>query len=332
MNDTFQRRIVPRRGISVPVFGLGGAALGGMHGLVTESEAASALDTAWDAGFRYFDTAPLYGHGLGELRTGASLRSRARETYILSSKVGWRMAPRTRSEPVAKGKLPFDCFIDYSFDGTIRSVEDSLIRLGLDRLDLIFVHDVDPYNHGENYRARFVEVLGGALPALQRLRDEGIVGAIGIGVNNCDVCLDFIREAEPDCFLLAGRYSLLDRRAEAELLPMCLQKGIAVIVGAPFNSGILAKGRGGRFNYREDMPSNVAKFVDEAREACDSKGVSLMAAALHFPLRHEAVVSVLPGPRSRDQIAGISEAASQPIPETLWTELDSIHRVVLPTI
>jgi D-threo-aldose 1-dehydrogenase len=324
-------RILPRTGVAMPALGLGGAALGGMHGVVTEAEAARTLNDAWEYGIRYFDTAPLYGHGLGELRTGAVLRERPRDDFVFSTKVGWKMNPLHRPPPsLPAGNLPFDRGIDYSFDGTMRSVEDSLLRLGLDRIDLVFVHDVDPYNHGTTYPLRFAEVLAGALPALTRLRAEGIVRAIGVGVNDCRVCLDFLREAEPDCFLLAGRYSLLDGRAEVELLPECEKRGVGVIIGAPFNTGILAKRRGGKFNHDADAPSDIAARVEAMHEACEAHGVTLMAAALQFPLRHSAVVSVLPGPRSPDQLAGIAEAAQTPIPATLWAALDAMRRDIPP--
>jgi D-threo-aldose 1-dehydrogenase len=320
MDDTPAAQASRRCSLIVPGIGLGGAALGGMHGWVGEAEAAATLEAAWDSGFRYFDTAPLYGHGLGELRVGAALRGKPRESYTLSTKVGWRMTPLAPSART-NGNLPFGCMIDYSYDGTLRSIEDSLIRLGLDRIDLAFVHDVDPYNHGLDYPARFAQAVKGALPALARLRDEGIVGAIGIGVNNCDVCLDFLAAVDLDCLLLAGRYSLLDRTAETTLLPECERRGIGVIVGAPFNSGILAKGLSGKFNYTGSAPPDVLARLDAMTQACRSHGVSLMAAALQFPVRHSAVLSVLPGPRSEEQLRGISQAWQDPIPEGLWDEL-----------
>jgi len=309
--------------LKVPSIGLGGAALGGMHGRVSEAEAAATLEAAWDSGVRYFDTAPLYGHGLGELRVGATLRSKPRESYTLSTKVGWRIRPLS-SAATGDGNLPFQRIIDYSYDGTLRSVEDSLMRLGHDRIDVAFVHDVDPYNHGPAYPARFAEVVEGALPALVRLRNEGVVGAVGIGVNNCDVCLDFLAAADLDCLLLAGRYSLLDRKAEIALLPECERRGVGVIIGAPFNSGILAKGRSGKFNHADNAPPDVLARLDAMTQACQSHGVSLMAAALQFPTRHPAVLSVLPGPRSEEQMRGIARAWQEPIPEGLWSELAAV--------
>jgi D-threo-aldose 1-dehydrogenase len=323
--DALPTRSLQRCSLEMPIIGLGGAALGGMHGVVTEQEAAAALEAAWHHGFRYFDTAPFYGRGLGEIRTGTALRAHGLADHVLSTKVGWRVdALRKPVTPPAPGNLPFSLAIDYSFDGTLRSVEDSLMRLGRDSIDLVFVHDVDPYNHGPQYEARFAEVIEGALPALARLRREGVIKGFGIGVNNCDVCLDFLAEAEPDCFLLAGRYSLLDRQAEQDLLPRCEARGVGVIIGAPFNTGILAKGRGGKFNHTTTAPPEVLARVDAMELACERHGVSLMTAALQHPLRHPAVLSVLPGPRSQQQLAGIAMAARTVVPQNLWNELDAI--------
>lgn len=324
MDAIAARRALPRRELSIPAIGLGGAALGGLHGPVSEALAAEAIGAAWEQGFRWFDTAPLYGHGLGELRTGAALRDHPRADFVLSTKVGWRMEPLAQTEALRPGSLPFNCRIDYSFDGTLRSIEDSLLRLGLDRLDIAFVHDVDPLNHGEGYPVRFRQVLKGTLPALTRLRDEGVVRAVGIGVNNCSVCLQFLKQTDLDCILIAGRYSLLNREAATFLFPECIRRGVGIIVGAPFNTGILAKGVAGKFNHSSDLPAAVVSRVEAMTKACAAADVSLMAAALQFPLRHSAVVSVLPGVRSAAQLQQIAEAARVAIPESLWNELHSI--------
>ena len=309
-------------GIRLPSLGLGTAALGGLHGPVTKSDAAAALETAWEAGIRFYDTAPLYGRGLGELRTGTALRERARDSVVLSTKVGWRMHPLHRQDGAPAGALPFGLACDYSRDGTLRSVEDSLTRLGLARIDIALVHDVDPYNHGDAYPQRRREVLDGALPALRQLQAEGVVGAVGIGVNDPAVCLDILRLAELDCILLAGRYTLLDGSAAETLLPECLRCGIDIIVGAPFNTGILARGsvHGARYHHRAADPDIVARVV--AIEAiCERHGVALPAAALRFPLRHPAVVSVLPGPRSAAQVREIAVHAAAVIPDAFWHDL-----------
>jgi D-threo-aldose 1-dehydrogenase len=318
-----QRRPLPRSGLELPVLGLGGAAIGNLHGPVSELDAAGVLGDAWSAGMRYFDTAPLYGRGLGELRTGAFLCGRTRADYVLSSKVGWRVDPLAMpSKSVPEGALPFELSCDYSRDGALRSIEHTLIRTGISRLDIALVHDVDHSNHGGGWRDRLGEVLDGALPALADLRQAGVVGAVGIAVNNVEVCLEVIGRAEVDVLMLAGRYTLLDRSGGDALLGKCRRRGIGVIVGAPFNSGILARGASARarFNYRpadERIRAHVAAFERECRAA----GVSLAAAALQFPLRHPAVVSVVPGPRNRAQLRRLLAAFSEQIPEDLWAWL-----------
>lgn len=307
--------------VVMPILGLGCAAIGNLHGAVPPESAARVLEAAWAAGVRYYDTAPLYGRGLGELRVGTALRGQKRLSYVLSSKVGWRTAPLQR-DAGSQAHLPFSLHCDYSYDGTLRSVEDSLQRLGVDRIDALFVHDVDPYNHGDDYPARRRAVLEGALPALHELRRAGVVRAIGVAVNSCAVCLDFLRDAQPDAFVLAGRYTLLDQQAAEAVLPECGRRGVGVIVGAPFNSGVLASGatQSARYNYRAVDPA-TGQHVERLRAACLAHGVSLLAAALQFPLTHPSVASVLPGPRTVEQLNGIVAAFGEFIPAALWIDL-----------
>jgi D-threo-aldose 1-dehydrogenase len=319
-----ERRRLGASDVELTTLGLGGAAIGNLHGAVAPEVAAAVLSEAWAMGVRYFDTAPLYGRGLGEMRTRTALQGRRRDSYVLSTKVGWRLSALERETArVEADDLPYALHCDYSREGTLRSVEDSLLRLGIDRIDMLFVHDVDPYNHGmDGYRERMREVLDGALPALHELRRAGAVRAIGIAVNDCSVCLDFLQHAEVDAFLLAGRYTLLDQEAAEELLPRCLQRDVGVIVGAPFNSGVLATGAraGARFNYRALDPSTRER-VEQLGDLCEAHGVSLMGAALRFPLRHPCVASVLAGPRSAEQLRGIATAFNEEIPDSLWVAL-----------
>ncbi len=314
-------RRLGRTELWMPPLGLGGAAIGNLHGAVAPEVAQGVLAGAWSGGVRYFDTAPLYGRGLGELRIGAALREHPRDSFVLSSKVGWRTAPLQR-DAAAPAALPFSLHCDYSREGTLRSVEDSLQRLGLERLDAVFVHDVDPYNHGEAYPAKLRAVLEGALPALHELRRAGLVRAVGVAVNSVEVCQDVLREATVDAFLLAGRYTLLDRSAGELLLPECARRGVGVILGAPFNTGVLAAGATAhaRYNHRP-LQADIAARVRRLQRACEGHGVSLLAAALQFPLTHPAIAAVLPGPHTLEQMRGVLAAFHEPVPQALWDEL-----------
>ena len=252
---------------------LGTAPIGGLYESVEDETARAVVDQAWKLGLRYFDTAPRYGAGLAERRLGAGLRGRPREEFVVSTKVGRLLRPG-RSEWGGAPEL-VDYF-DFSQAATLRSLEESLGRLGLDRVDIVFVHDPDDH---------FDEALAGSFRALRRLRDEGVVRAIGVGANQPEVLCRFAREADPDCFLVAGRFTALDRTAEAELLPLCEEKGITVIAGGVFNSGVIVGGT--TFDYETAAPDVVAR-VARLREACDRHDVPLPAAAVQFPLRHPA--------------------------------------------
>lgn len=283
---------------------------------MADDEAHRVVEAAWQAGIRFFDTAPLYGHGLAEQRLGAVLRAKPREEFVLATKVGRLLRADAPPEPgqAYKGVPPVNPTYDFSYDGVMRSVEESLARLGLDRVDVLHIHDPDEH---------FEDALAGAYRALDRLRAEGTIRAVGAGMNQAEMLVRFAREADFDCFLLAGRYTLLDRTGAAELLPLCVEKSIAIIAGGVFNSGILANPRPGTtFNYQPAPPELVDRAL-RMQEICARHGVELKAAAIQFPLRHPAVASVLTGCRSVREVEENVRMFQAPIPSSLWDELDA---------
>jgi D-threo-aldose 1-dehydrogenase len=316
-----ERVAIGHTGLNVTRLGFGGASIGGLFSAVTDEDAIATVEHAWDLGIRTFDVAPLYGFGAAERRVGQALQGRPRDEFVLETKVGRLVRPLdaipagadvdaqdanySRSEPVG---LVFD----YSADGVRRSIEASLERLGLDRIDIALIHDPDDH---------WAEAIDGAYPALARMRDEGLIRAIGAGMNQSAMLARFAREGDFDVFLLAGRYTLLDQEALAELLPLCLDRDIAILVGGVMNSGILADPRpGSRFNYR---PAS-AEVVERARRlalVCDRHAVPLRAAAIQFPLAHPAVRSLIAGVRRIDHLDEYPELMRLSIPANLWTDL-----------
>jgi D-threo-aldose 1-dehydrogenase len=298
------------RGVRVTRLALGCAPLAGLYAPVAESDARAAVDAAWDAGIRAFDTAPRYGLGLSERRVGAALRERPPHEFVLSTKVGRLVEPRPGPpDPQFPDAPELRLRFDFTRDGVLRSLEASLERLGLERVDVALIHDPD--DHME-------QALREAYPALEELRGQGVVRAIGVGMNQAPALARFVRETDVDCLLVAGRSTLLDRSAEAELLPACLERGVAVIAGGVFNSGILAGG--GTYDYAPAPP----QLVERARRLaaiCERYGVPLAAAALQFPLRHPAVASVLVGARSAREVSEDVRLFSHPLPDELWDEL-----------
>lgn len=304
--------------------GLGGAPLGNLYAAVDEGAATALVDAAFDRGVRHFDTAPLYGAGLSETRMGRALARRPRDQIVLSSKVGWIL----EDDPTVAADGPYVALpgrrrrCDYSGDGALRSIEASLARLGTDRLDIVYIHDLDTAAHGDDLDARFAEVMAGAYPALARLRAEGVVGAIGFGVNEWQICMTALAHADPDCFMLAGRYSLLDQSALIELLPLCLAREVGVVIGGPYNSGILATGAvpGAHYDYLPAGPD----ILDRTRALevmCRDHGVPLAAAAVQFAGAHPAVVSVVPGMRSVAELETNLGLFDLPIPRALWQDM-----------
>ncbi|MGA0607379.1 aldo/keto reductase [Phenylobacterium sp. VNQ135] len=314
---------------ALTTLGFGAAPIGNMNRALTEAEAEAALSAAWSAGIRYFDTAPLYGHGLSEIRLGRLLRGQPRAAFVVSSKVGRVLEPcppGMQDAGIYVDVPPVRVRFDYTYEGVMRAFEGSLQRLGLDRIDILYVHDVDAHTHGSEAaaEARIRELLDrGGWRALDELRRTGAVGAIGAGVNACRPCEILLEAADPDVFLLAGRFTLLDRSAAAELLPACQARGVGVVVGGPYNSGVLATGAvpGARFDYAPAPPEILAR-VRALEAICREFGVRLADAALQFPLRHAAVISVIPGGQTADEVSRNSKGFEAPLPAALWSALE----------
>jgi D-threo-aldose 1-dehydrogenase len=318
-------RALGRTALRVSCLGFGGAPLGNLFSELAETDAADAVATAYRAGIRFFDTAPLYGHGLSEHRIGAALRRMPRDSYVLATKIGRLLHPEPQADGgLYRNILPFRTAYDYSYDGVMRSVEDSLQRLGLARIDVLHIHDVDIWTHGSAAARdqRFAEVMAGGYRALLRLRDEKTVGAIGVGVNEWQACQRFAEAGDFDCFLLAGRYTLLEQEALQSFLPLCEQRRISVIIGGPYNTGILATGAvaSATYNYRPALP-DVLDRVRQIEAVCRRHGVALASAALQFPLHHPAVASVIPGARSAAEVASGIAALETEIPVDFWRDL-----------
>ncbi len=298
--------------------GLGCAPIGNLFGTVAEKDAFASVETAWESGLRFFDTAPLYGHGVSEIRLGEALRGYPRASYVLATKVGRVLEPGTDPDTIFADVPPLRPRFDFSSDGVKRSLTDSLERLGLDRIDVVHVHDPDDHADG---------ALAGAFPTLCAWRDEGVIGAVGAGMNQAELLARFVREVDIDCVLLAGRYSLLSHTGLDELLPLCAERGVAVIVGGVFNSGVLADPSSGTYDYVSARPDVVAS-ARRLDEVCREHGVPLKAAAMRFPFGHPAVTSVLVGARTANEVRENAELFAQPIPDELWADL--IARGLLP--
>ena len=336
---------IGRTGLKVSRLGLGGAPLAGLYQGVSDEQAARVVNTYLDHGLGFFDTAPLYGSGVSETRLGAALSERvrnapvrggphggaheatgapgqgdgraatSRDSFVLATKVGRLLVPDpARDQDVWSDDLPpVGPVFDYSYDGTLRSLEESLGRLGLDRVDILHIHDPD--NH-------YDEAMKGSYRALVRMRDEEVIRAVGVGMNQAKMLARFAREGDFDCFLCAGRYTLVDHTALKRLLPLCEDRGISLIVGGPYNSGILAQGavEGAKFDYRKAPPQIVEK-VRRVEAVCGRHGTPLKAAALQFPLAHPAVAAVIPGARSPEEVDENVKMFEVGIPADFWAEL-----------
>ena len=318
----WEKRQIGRTKLQVTALGLGTATMGGSRIKITQDDGRAIVEAAWNAGVRYVDTAPFYGVGAAEHRVGDALREKDRDEWVLSTKVGRLLRPKTDTAASSDGRLspmPFKVEYDYGYDGIMRSVEDSYQRLGLAKIDILYVHDIGVYQHGPDVNAQYLKQLrDSGYRALDELRRTGVVSAIGIGVNEKEVLIEALGFGDWDAFLLAGRYTLLEQGPMDDLIPMCLERGTSLVVGGPLNSGILA-GRD-TWNYDTAPPEIVAR-VQKITAVCAAHNVPLPAAALQFPLANPVVASVIPGPRSAAEFAENLPLFNMKIPPGLWSDL-----------
>jgi D-threo-aldose 1-dehydrogenase len=311
-----------RNGLALTELGLGTSSFGNLFRETTDEQTRDAVDAAWDGGVRHFDTAPHYGLGLAESRLGAALRGRPRDEYVVSTKVGRLLVPtpeRAHELDHDEGfwvPAAFTRRWDFSRDGILRSVESSLERLGLDRVDILYLHDPDQ---------RWAEASTTGIDTLVELREQGVTRAIGAGMNQSAMLTEFVRQCDVDVMMLAGRYTLLDRSALEDLLPLAEERGVGVVAAGVYNSGLLARAQvpdDARFDYR-DAPGDLVARARELAATCERHGVTLPDAAVQFPLRHPAVVSAVLGARDGAEAGGGLERYARPIPEALWHDLEA---------
>lgn len=315
-------------GLTFTELGFGSAPLGNLYRAISDDAAQATLQSAWDGGVRYFDTAPLYGLGLSETRLNRFLRDKPRDEYILSTKIGRLLKPATQSTRDGIGKwfeVPARNEVyDFSYDGVMRSVEFSLERLGVDRIDMLFAHDIDVPNQGSraNVDAKVDQLMAGGYHALERMRLDGTIKAFGAGVNEWEVCETLLKRGDFDIFLMAGRYTLLEQEALTSFLPLCEERGVGIVTGGPYNSGILATGPvpGAYYNYEPATP-DILDRVTRIETVCKAHDTRLIDAAFQFPLLHPSTVSVIPGGQGLAESEGNLQAAKARIPAGLWADL-----------
>ena len=326
MTMALAQRELGKTGLQVSMLGFGGAGIGNLYRPLSDQDALGAVRSSLESGVRYFDTAPFYGFGLSEQRLGAALEG-AKTLPVISTKVGRRLVP-TGPQDANEGRegyfspRPFAPVFDYGYEAVMRSHAGSLERLKVARVDILLCHDIGRLTHGEQHAARVREFLEGGYRALRELRDSGAVRAIGLGVNETEVCIELLGQCEFDCILLAGRYTLLEQPALERLLPICEQKRVSILCGGPFNSGILATGSAAptHYNYAPPPPA-VLERVRRLERACAEFGVPLAAAALQFPLGHPAIASVVAGCVTAQEAANAAKLFSHPIPREFWQAL-----------
>ena len=332
-----KKQKIGRYGLEVTQMGMGGAALGNLYAVVEEDRAAETIAGAYVAGIRYFDTAPLYGYGRSENRLGSELSRYNRDELVISTKVGYSLVPRTEEESPESPFVevpPLDKAFDFSRDAVLRSVEESLERLQTDRIDILFIHDPDegvsiqPDFDDPYAVSHFSDAMEQVYPALDELRSQKVVQAIGAAMNQWQMLHDFAVEGDFDCFLLAGRYTLLEQAPARKFLPRCEERGIRVVIGGPYNSGILATGavEGAYYNYLPATPE-VLDRTRRIQEVCTRHNVSLQAAALQFPFGHPSIAAIIPGARSADEIEANVAFFEEDIPVDFWLELKDLSLI-----
>ena len=328
MNATLARRELGSTGVSVTTLGFGGAGIGNLYRQLPDADAVDAVRESFAAGVRYFDTAPFYGFGLSEQRLGAAL-SGERTPLVISTKVGRRLVPTGPQDPAVGREgyfspRPFSPVFDYGYDSVMKSHAESLQRLGVPRVDVLLCHDIGRLTHGDSHAARVGEFIEGGYRALRELRDTGTVKAIGIGVNEWEVCVELLERCELDCILLAGRYTLLEQPSLDKLLPLCVERRVSILCGGPFNSGILAAGSraGARAHYNYAPPPDaVLERVRQLEALCEEFSVPLQAAALQFPLAHPAVACVVAGCVTGAEARNCAAMFAHAVPAGFWRAL-----------
>jgi len=324
---TFKKNSIPNTNIQVSELGLGSASIGNLYQQISDEEAYKTISLSLQYGMNLIDTAPYYGMGLSERRIGDGTRIIPSSDYVLSTKVGRLLIPSDKVSNIDNycNPMPFEPKFDYSYDGIMRSFEDSIQRLGHSKIDILYIHDIDKTTHGENYEYHFRMAMNSGYKALDELRSAGLIQAIGLGVNDYHVCEEAMKHGDFNCFLLAGRYTLLEQGALQTFLPKCESKNISVILGGPYNSGILAtgvkdSGRALHYNYKQP-PKSIVEKVIELEKICDYFSIPLAAAALQFPLAHPSIVSVVVGLNSVSQVESTIANYQTIIPKEFWQAL-----------
>lgn len=325
----FKKRQIGNTKLEVSELGFGAATLGNLYHRMSDSDAQESIAKAMELGLNQFDTAPYYGFGLSERRVGDALRNYDSNDYILSTKVGRILEPCAKAEDKYGfcSPMPFEPKYDYSYDGIMRSFEHSIQRLGLSKIDILYMHDIGRATHGDDHERLFKIAMEGGYKAMDELRSQGLVSAIGLGVNEFEVCEQAMDHGYFDCFLLAGRYTLLEQKSLESFLPRCIKENSSIILGGPYNSGVLATGvhKQGvvpHYNY-EPASQSIIKTVARIEEICQEFNVPLASAALQFPLAHPAVVSVIPGLSSANRVETTFAQMQINIPSAFWLALQN---------